>query len=901
MTGLKKIAFTIVFALTLLGGKTYAQPDEYQFTFEVDSRALLDSLSQIISIDRVDGNRVWAYANADEMEQFVRTSISFEFCTNKSAAKAIPMGKTVSQMQNIDRYPTYEVYDTLMRNFERDYPQLCQLEVVTTLSSGRQILAVKISNDVALNNTTKPEVLCTSTMHGDEGICATTALSFCKYLLTSYGTDSRVNRLLDSVEFWIIPIMNPDGMYKGGNSSISGSTRSNGNSKDLNRNYPTVNGGSGTNQPEIVAMKEFFGKHHFTLSTNLHAGNECFNYPWDTWSDRVTADDDWWQLVGAAYRDTAQHYGSSGYFDDGCGHSANGLTIGYAWYTISGGQQDWANYFMHCREVTIEVCGTKEPTSTTTIANIWQYNKNSMLNFYAESLNGVRGIVTNAAGSPLAARITIAGHDIDNSWIETDSRVGDYHRLLKAGTYNLTFEADGYLSQTIAVTVVDGKPTWCDVILYKDVASAVQTNITNISVTLPHRSQTTRQITVSNLGSNATEYAINNLTADWLSIDYMGGLLGSGVTDTLTATISSGQLSDGTYTSVMMLESVSKTITVNFRLEVRETPDEVGIADLPQKTVYSVGDTLDVTGGRVFLRYCNDSVAYRPITRQMVSGFSSATPGVKKLEVAVDTLILTFSVIVRDNISIIPEPVVIKSVSMQELPNKLTYKIGDTLDVTGGVLVVTYSDGSVDTIAMKNAMIGGFNSKQAGTMLLTVRYESFTNMFSVKVIDPNASVETPTIVSVELTSLPLKLEYKIGQIIDVGGGILTVTFSNDSTSAVALQSSMVRDFDSNNAGLQWVTIEYEGTFNMFCVDIIGNDDTTNISLSTVTEPVIYAAGGDIVIENADAPVMVYDVAGRCVAFRNSTKPVVRIAIGKRGIYIVRVGSTAKKIGVCQQP
>ncbi len=899
MTVWKKIAATIVFALALFGTNTYAQPDEYQFTFEVGSRTVLDSLSQIISIDRVDGNRVWAYANADEMEQFMQTGISFELCPDKNAAKAsYPMAELVSEMQNIDHYPTYEVYDTLMHNFVRDYPQLCQLEEVATLPSGRQILALKISKDVELNNTDKPEVLCTSTMHGDEGICATTALSFCRHLLENYGSDSYVSRLMDSIEFWVIPIMNPDGMYRGGNNSISGSTRTNGNSKDLNRNFPDVGGGSGTNQPEIVAMKDFFGRHHFTLSTNLHAGNECFNYPWDTWS-RATADNDWWRLVGAAYRDTAQYYGSSGYFDDGCSNSANGLTNGYAWYSISGGQQDWANYFMHCREVTIEVCGTKEPTSTTTIANIWRYNKNSMLNFYAESLNGVRGIVTNAVGTPLAARITIAGHDKDNSWIETDARVGDYHRLLKAGTYNLTFEADGYLPQTIAATVVDGKPTWRDVVLYKSAASALQTNVANINISLPSKSQTTRQITIFNLGSLSTEYAINNLTVDWLSIDNRGGQLNSGMTDTLTATISSSRLGEGTHTSLLLLESVSQTITVDINLEVRDIPDEVGIADLPLKTVYSVGDTLDVNGGRVFLRYCNDSVAFRSITSQMVSGFSSATPGVKKLEVAVDTLILTFSVIVRDNISIIPEPVVIKSVSMQELPNKLTYKIGDTLDVTGGVLVVTYSDGTADTIAMKNAMIGGFNSKQAGTILLTVRYESFTNMFSVKVIDPNAPIEMPTVVSVELTSLPLKLEYKIGQIIDVGGGILTVTFSNDSTSAIALQSSMVHDFDSSKAGMQWVTIEYAGTFNMFCVDIIGNDDTTNIKLNTVTEPIIYAADGDIVIENANAPVMVYNLAGRCIAYRNSMTPVVRIVIGKRGIYIVRVGATAKKVGVSQ--
>lgn len=899
MTGLKKIAFIIVFALTLLGGKTYAQPDEYQFTFEVDSRVLLDSLSQIISIDRVDGNRVWAYANADEMEQFMQTGISFEFCPDKNAAKtSYPMAELVSEMQNLDRYPTYEVYDTLMRNFERDYPQLCQLEEVATLPSGRQILAVKISKDVSLNNTAKPEVLCTATMHGDEGICATTALNFCNFLLTSYGSDSRVNRLLDSVELWVIPIMNPDGMYKGGNSSISGSTRKNGNGDgfDLNRNFPKVSGGGNTLQPETQAMMDFFARHHFTLSTNLHAGNECFNYPWDTWS-RTTADNDWWRLVGAAYRDTAQYYGSSGYFDDGCNNSANGLTNGYAWYSISGGQQDWANYFMHCREVTIEVCGTKEPTSTTTIANIWRYNKNALLNFYAESLNGVRGTVTNTDGQPLAARITIAGHDKDNSWIETDARVGDYHRLLKAGTYNLTFEADGYLPQTIAATVVDGKPTWLNVEMINE-NYALSVEPTNNNVALMESSSTQRQILIKNIGKSSNAYTLTTDGAEWLTVNRTANSIAVGQTDTLITTFSSNQLSVGEYSSMVVIQSVSQTVTVNFNLKVRSMPEDMGFAYLPKKLDYLIGDSLDLTGGLLLLRYCNDSVAYLPITSQMVSGFNSTTPGVKKLEVTVDNLTVFFRVVVRDNVTIIPEPVVIKSVSLQKLPGKLTYKIGDTLDVTGGVLVATYSDGTTDIIDMKSNMIGGFSNKQAGTILLTAKYESFTNMFSVKVIDPNAPVEQPTVVSVELTSLPLKLKYKIGQVIDVGGGILTVTFSNDSVSIIALQSSMVRDFDSSTAGLKWVTIEYAGTFNMFYVDIVESDDTS-IDLSSVTEPTIYAANGDIVIENADAPIMVYDLAGRCVAVRNSAAPVVRIAIGKSGIYIVRIGTTTKKVSVNQ--
>ena len=898
MNHLRKI-LVIIAIVAVSTIEAVAQPHEYRFSFEVGSRADLDSLSQMISIDRVEGSRVWAYANPQEMELFRQTGISFELCAAKGSAKAIPMAASVAQMENLDRYPTYEVYDTLMRNFVRDYPQLCQLEEVATLSSGRKMLALKISNNVDLDNTDKPEVLCTATMHGDEGICATTALNFCNYLLGSYGTDSYVNRLLDSIEFWIIPIYNPDGMYSDDNSSISGSTRSNGNGYDLNRNFPKVSGGGNTMQSETRAMIEFFGRHHFSLSTNLHAGNECFNYPWDTWS-RLTADNAWWRYVGGAYRDTAQHYGSSGYFDDGCDNSANGLTNGYAWYSVAGGQQDWANYFAHCREVTIEVCGSKEPTSTTTIANIWRYNKNSLLNFYAESLNGVRGKVTNAAGEPLAARITIEEHDKDNSWIETDARVGDYHRMLKGGTYNLTFEADGYDSQTIAVNVIDGKPTWLNVTLYKE-AARLSVSSSNISVALPPTSQTTRQITISNLGSSAGEYSISGNIADWLTFDHTSGQLDVGQSNTLTATINSQWLGLGSYSTMAFIQSsVSQTITLLFSLEIKDVPDEIGFASLPQKLEYSIGDALDVSGGMLSLRFCNDSVACIPMTRQMVNGFNSSTPGVKTLEVTVDDLTIYFKVIIRDNVTLIPDPVVISSVIVEKLPDKLKYDIGDTLDVAGGVLVAIFSDGSTDTVAMQNSMVSGFSSEVVGTVLLTINYEYFINIFSISVIDLSVPPVQPTVVSAVLTTLPLKLEYTIGQVIDVGGGLLTVTYSNDSTVVKALQSSMIKDFDSSKAGLQWVTIEYAGTFNMFCVEIKSNtSDTTGIDDHWSSQPRIYAVGRQIVVENANAPIKVYDLAGRCVAVECDFTSIARITLDHGGIYIVTVGATKEKVNLRQ--
>ena len=890
MNRLRKILSIVVFvAMPTIGA--IAQPHEYRFTFEVDSRAELDKLSQMISIDRVEGSQVWAYANQQEMERFRLTGISYNLLPDKSVAKAsAPMATTVAQMQNIDRYPTYEVYDSLMRNFVHDYPRLCRLEVVTTLASGRQILALKISNKVDLDNTTKPEVLCTATMHGDEGICATTALSFCNHLLSNYGTDNRINRLLDSIEFWVIPIANPDGMYKGGNSTISESTRSNGSGTDLNRNFPKVSGGGNTLQPETKAMMEFFGKHHFSMSTNLHGGNECFNYPWDTWS-RQTADNDWWRLVGAAYRDTAQYYGSSGYFDDGCSNSANGLTNGYAWYSISGGQQDWANYFAHCREVTIEVCGTKEPTSTTTIANIWKYNKNALLNFYAESLNGVRGTVTNAAGTPLAARITIEGHDVDNSWIETDSRAGDYHRYLKAGTYNLTFEADGYLPRTVTATVVDGQPTWLDVQLY-GVTPNLLVSVDSIIAALPSGSRTQRTFTISNVGGTENAYTLTSDADEWLSFSRLSNDMAVDQTDTLTVMFNSHKLEPGCFWANAVFESVSQTVTVKFKLEVNNNPVDVSIATLPWKLSYFVGDTLDTDGGTLNVRFCNDSTAVWPITSVMVRNFNSATAGIKMLKVSAGTLETSFNIVVRDSM-VPPQEVELLNFTIISLPQKRTYYVGDTLDVTGGLIAATYTDGSIDTLPITADMVRGFSSRKAGRLLLTVKTDLATSAFYVEVLA--LPVDSVTITSVTLTSLPLKLEYKVGQSLDVSGGLLTVTYSNDSTATVALQLSMVSGFDSEKTGLQLVMVEYENTVNIFSVNVVANspDDTTGIAIQ-VCEPIIYTIGRTIVVGNATEKVSVYDAMGRIVTMRTSATT---ITVAKPGIYIVKVGKTVKRVMV----
>jgi hypothetical protein len=189
---------------------------------------------------------------------------------------------------------------------------------------------------------------------------------------------------------------------------------------------------------------DFAEAHHFAMSVNIHGGVEVANYPWDTWS-WLCADTDWWEHICRQYADTAQINSPNGYFTS----LDNGVTNGYAWYPEAGGRQDYMNYYLQCREFTLEISSTKLPPPEE-LPYYWEYNYRSFLNYLEQSLYGLRGLVSDAnTGQALYAEIYIAGYDEDSSQVYSYPPVGDYHRYLSTGNYAVTFQADGYIPQII--------------------------------------------------------------------------------------------------------------------------------------------------------------------------------------------------------------------------------------------------------------------------------------------------------------------------------------------------------------------------------------------------------------------------------------------------------------------
>ncbi|GBD88354.1 zinc carboxypeptidase precursor [bacterium BMS3Abin03] len=432
---------------------------EVYFTFELSGSITVGEITNIISIDNVADRKIFAYANEDEFEQFLRLDIPYKILPKPGTLISPKMSDDIRGITDWNVYPTYEAYVAKMNQFAIDYPDICELIDGGYTVQGRKILFAKISDNVSVREA-EPQFLYTSTMHGDETTGYVLMLRLIDSLLTSYGTDPEITNLVNNVEIWINPLANPDGTYHSGNNTVYGATRYNANGYDLNRNFPDPEYGVNSNeQPETIIFKTIAGQNNFTLCANFHGGAEVVNYPWDTWSsgypDYISHPDDlWYQFISHQYADTCQQYSPSNYmngFDDG-------ITNGGEWYVIHGGRQDYMNYFMYSREVTIELSDVKLLPANQLPA-LWDYNKRSFCNYIKNTLYGVKGLVTDTTNASVKALITVVNHDEMNSEIYSDSLTGNYIRMLSPGFYSITFSAPDFIPQTINNVVVSNFST----------------------------------------------------------------------------------------------------------------------------------------------------------------------------------------------------------------------------------------------------------------------------------------------------------------------------------------------------------------------------------------------------------------------------------------------------------
>ncbi len=169
-------------------------------------------------------------------------------------------------------------------------------------------------------------------------------------------------------------------------------------------------------------------------------------------------------------------------------------------------------------------------------------------------------------------------------------------------------------------------------------------------------------------------------------------------------------------------------------------------------------------------------------------------------------------------------------------PCKKNYTEGETLDPTGLVLELKYSDGSTAAAAYTEETAADFTFTPAldqqlttGDTEVTVEYAGKTTAFNIKV--QTAAV---TIASVEVAAAPDKTEYTEGETLDPTGLVLRVIYSDGSDGTIGYNAETAADFTFTpalgtalTADIKEVAVTYQHHTANFAVTVNEKDPGTD--------------------------------------------------------------------------
>lgn len=106
--------------------------------------------------------------------------------------------------------------------------------------------------------------------------------------------------------------------------------------------------------------------------------------------------------------------------------------------------------------------------------------------------------------------------------------------------------------------------------------------------------------------------------------------------------------------------------------------------------------------------------------------------------------------------------------TLLSLPEKITYNVGEKLDLSGLRVVMSYSGGESEEIT--DYTVSGFDST-AGVKIIILSYDAVKTAFTVTVLPKE-------IVEIGFSSLPDKLIYSRGEELDLTGMVITAYYSD---------------------------------------------------------------------------------------------------------------------------
>ena len=275
------------------------------------------------------------------------------------------------------------------------------------------------------------------------------------------------------------------------------------------------------------------------------------------------------------------------------------------------------------------------------------------------------------------------------------------------------------------------------------------------------------------------------------------------------------------------VEGTTRSVTSDFISVTVEAPavTSISVETLPYKTVYTAGDQLDASGLSIRVNQANGSS--NVLTDTSFFGLYPTqlnAAGVQNVEVGYQGLTCIFQVTVQ------PAEEVIDGIGVLTLPNRLNYTVGDVLDTSGLSLRVYTNNGYRDV--SEDFTCDPMVFDMAGTQTVTVSYGGKTCTFALEIQEQ----EKP--VSLLVSTLPAKREYKAGETLDTTGLVLQlITNRNNSQNLDTGFTCTPTVLES--AGRQDITVSYVTEQNdtltcIFSVNVLAAE--TSPPVESTTQP-----------------------------------------------------------------
>jgi len=220
-------------------------------------------------------------------------------------------------------YHDYAELTAVVNKVVADHPTIARKISIGRSYEGRDLMAVKISDNVATDEN-EPEIVFNSQQHAREHLTVEMAIYLLNLFTDSYGSDSRVTNVVNTRELWIIPTVNPDGSeydiatgsYRSWRKNRQPNSGSSAVGTDLNRNWAyqwgccggssglpsssTYRGPSAFSAPETAAFRNFVnsrvvgGVQQIKANIDFHSYSELvlwpFGYTYNNTAPGMTTD-----------------------------------------------------------------------------------------------------------------------------------------------------------------------------------------------------------------------------------------------------------------------------------------------------------------------------------------------------------------------------------------------------------------------------------------------------------------------------------------------------------------------------------------------------------------------------------------------------------------------------------